>query len=317
MAVTWKKLAYYTDIVATKLDDFTAPDDNTDLNASTAKHGLMVKAVAPAANLMNVAGIVNGETVWSNKAIFDATAAAAVSLAAGTAGTSLTAAHRDHTHLVTASSAPGAAASVLATDASGNVQIVNLGIRTAPNASFPLYMAADADMVGMLEATTASKYAYFGFYQYDTVARGRGYAFGMEPSGDFFVDKRRANADTRVFTILNNGGNVKIAGTAVRGTTEGTNHLDIFDGTAPVGTLTNGCSIYSTAGELRTMDAGGAATLQTPHSKEINEVGSRYWIYDSIDTVNGKRLVIDMEKMMKFLNDHFGLDFIHQMEYVP
>jgi hypothetical protein len=57
---------------------------------------------APAANLMNVAGIVNGETDWSNKPIFDATAPADL---AGTAaaGTSLLASHRDHVHLGLAS----------------------------------------------------------------------------------------------------------------------------------------------------------------------------------------------------------------------
>ena len=43
MAVTWKKLAYFNDITATKLDDLSAPDDNTDLDASISKHGLMPK----------------------------------------------------------------------------------------------------------------------------------------------------------------------------------------------------------------------------------------------------------------------------------
>lgn len=45
MAVTWKRLAYFTDIVATKLDDFAAPDDNTDLDASNARHGLLKKLI--------------------------------------------------------------------------------------------------------------------------------------------------------------------------------------------------------------------------------------------------------------------------------
>lgn len=41
-------IAKVADIVATKLDDFTAPDDNTELNASTTKHGLMPKGTATA-----------------------------------------------------------------------------------------------------------------------------------------------------------------------------------------------------------------------------------------------------------------------------
>lgn len=102
-------------------------------------------------------------------------------------------------------------------------------------------------------------------------------------------------------------GNVKIAGTVSRGTTEGTNHLDIFDGAAPVGTLANGISLYSTAGELRVMDAAGNATLLSPHDQETNE-----WIYLSKNTVTGQVLRIEMERLMKAVNDLLGADFVHQ-----
>lgn len=57
--------------------------------------------------------------------------------------------------------------------------------------------------------------------------------------------------------VMGVSGNVKIASTAARGTTEGTKHVDIFDGTAPVGTLANGNSLYSTNGILQAMDAAG------------------------------------------------------------
>lgn len=103
-------------------------------------------------------------------------------------------------------------------------------------------------------------------------------------------------------------GNVKIAGTATRGTTEGTNHLDIFNWTAPVGTLTNGISLYSTAGELRVMDSAGNATLLSPHYKKTNE-----WIYDSVDSTTGKHLRVEMEKMVRFLNKKFGQDWIKEI----
>jgi hypothetical protein len=78
------------------IDTLNAATDITTLNATTSAHGLVVKAVAPAANLMNVVGIVNGETAYTNKAIFDATNPAAVGTAAP--GTATTAAHRDHVH---------------------------------------------------------------------------------------------------------------------------------------------------------------------------------------------------------------------------
>ena len=81
---------------AIKLDDFTAPDDNTDLDATTSVHGLAPKAVAPSPGLMNVLGVENGGTAYANKALFDATVPVAVGT--GAAGSAMTAARRDHVH---------------------------------------------------------------------------------------------------------------------------------------------------------------------------------------------------------------------------
>jgi hypothetical protein len=112
---------------------------------------------------------------------------------------------------------------------------------------------------------------------------------------------------TPALVLQGSGGNVKIGGTALRATTEGSRQLVIFDGTAPVGTLANGCSFYSTAGEMRVMDAAGNATLLSPHDKTTNE-----WIYDSSHTPTGKRLKINVEQLLRFINTHFGLDFVHE-----
>jgi hypothetical protein len=79
-----------------KLDDLATPDDNTDLNAGTTAHGLLLKATAPASGLINVVGIGNGETAYTNKALFDSTTPAAIGTAS--AGTSTVAARRDHVH---------------------------------------------------------------------------------------------------------------------------------------------------------------------------------------------------------------------------
>lgn len=56
---------------------------------------------------------------------------------------------------------------------------------------------------------------------------------------------------------LDTGGNVLIGGTAARGTTVGAAHLDIFNGTAPAGTLTNGISLYSASGDFNFMNSSG------------------------------------------------------------
>ena len=90
-----------------------------------------------------------------------------------------------------------------------------------------------------------------------------------------------------------------------RSVTNATNALNLVDGTAPSGTMTNGVTFYSASGEARVMDAAGNSTLLSPHDKETNE-----WIFDSVDSRTGRHLRIDMERMLKFLNDKFGTDFV-------
>lgn len=62
---------------------------------TAAKLGITV----PAANILNVLGVVNGETTATWKSVHDGTAPVALGVAA--AGTALTAAHRDHVHPTT------------------------------------------------------------------------------------------------------------------------------------------------------------------------------------------------------------------------
>ena len=90
---------------ATLLDAFgVAGTVNTDRDANTTNHGLLLKAVAPAANTLNVVGIANGETIYSMKTLFDATNPVMNGSAAP--GTAVVAAHRDHVHASDTSRAP-------------------------------------------------------------------------------------------------------------------------------------------------------------------------------------------------------------------
>jgi hypothetical protein len=106
---------------------------------------------------------------------------------------------------------------------------------------------------------------------------------------------------------IDTSGNVGIGGTAARATTAGTAVLNIFDGTAPVGTLTNGISIYSSAGEGYMMDAAGNATLQTPHDRITNE-----WIFYSVNTRTGRVLRIDIERLLRRLDAEYGGGYVHE-----
>ncbi|MBP8292765.1 MAG: hypothetical protein KAX65_08325 [Caldilineaceae bacterium] len=62
-----------------------------------------------------------------------------------------------------------------------------------------------------------------------------------------------------VFSGGGGTGNMQVGGTANRGTTVSTRAVNIFDGTAPAGTLANGITLYSSGGEPYVMGAAGGA----------------------------------------------------------
>jgi hypothetical protein len=84
-------------------DATIATTDITTNNASTSKHGWMPKGTAPAAGLVNVYGIANGETAVTNKPLFDATAPSTQSYGDSAAvGSATVSARRDHKHAMPA-----------------------------------------------------------------------------------------------------------------------------------------------------------------------------------------------------------------------
>jgi hypothetical protein len=124
---------------------------------------------------------------------------------------------------------------------------------TSPAAYLSLRGAATSDKANSLRLFDA------------TGTNGNNYGFGMNTTtGEFSynagtggfhawytVNTERARIDTN--------GNVLVGGTAARGTTAGAAHLDLFNGTAPAGTLTDGVSLYSSSGDLKFMNAAGDA----------------------------------------------------------
>jgi hypothetical protein len=155
-----------------------------------------------------------------------------------------------------------------------------------------------------------------------TLGSGYGmiYRFGVTPDAGNYVfgassTETILNSATRLVLAVSgaervriDGSNIKVGGSADRATTAGTNQLVLFNGTAPVGTLANGASFYATSGEMRVMDAAGNATLLSPHDRTTNE-----WIYDSAHTPTGKRLRINVEKLLRFVNEHFALDCVQEL----
>lgn len=81
---------------------------------------------------------------------------------------------------------------------------------------------------------------------------------GVGTTGADIIFQAGNNGATEIMRATN-AGNLLLGGTAARATTPGSAHLDIFNGTAPAGTLTNGISLYSSSGDFHFMTSAGDA----------------------------------------------------------
>ena len=110
---------------------------------------------------------------------------------------------------------------------------------------------------------------------------------------------------TATLLSLQDTANLKIGATTARATTEPTNAVTLFNGTVPVGTLVDGVTFYSkdvtASAEAHVMDEAGNETLLSPHDLQTGE-----WIFYSRHSVTGRVLKVDMERIVKRLEEHFG-----------
>lgn len=169
---------------------------------------------------------------------------------------------------------------------------------------------AKLDVTGSVRASQSITIGTSGTYQAGSIYSDAnwGMIFRATSASPTSAEFRWVNSIDSELMRLESAGNFKLGGTASRATTAGTNQVVIFNGTAPVGTLANGCSFFSTAGEMRVMDAAGNWTQISPHDRKTNE-----WIYNSVHTPSGRGLKINVEKLLRFVNDHFGLDCVHDL----
>ena len=132
-------------------------------------------------------------------------------------------------------------------DASGN-----LGIGTSSPTNIASYTIITTDLAG---GTGSGIYMAGNGTVYGRFLANSTACFMGARTGQYLSLEANGAEKARIDT----SGNLLLGGTAARGTTVGTAHLDIFDGTAPAGTLTNGISLYSSSGDFHFMDATGAA----------------------------------------------------------
>lgn len=156
-----------------------------------------------------------------------------------------------------------------------------LSVGTTPNASYVMRTDSAAPLWGMMLSGT------------QTFSIG-----GLSGGGAAFY---YGSGNTEGMRLTSSG--LSVGGTAARSTTDPTNAINIYDGTAPVGTLTNGVTLYSTSGECRVMDAAGNATLLSPHDSDYQ------WIHHCVKG-DGTEVLFRMELMANFLHDKYGADFL-------
>ena len=126
---------------------------------------------------------------------------------------------------------------------------------------------------------------------------------------DHDTERMQLRAGNTTGLLITGVGNIQIGDNSVRGTTVGTNTLEIFNGTEPAGTLSNGCSLYSKGGEMFVMAAdGGTGSQISPHDRD------GYWIFNGGSGKTRKRMKVKMELLMRRLNDEFGGGYIEDCE---
>jgi hypothetical protein len=158
-------VALTSDIVAAPTDATITTTDVTTNNASTSKHGWLLKATAPSSGLRNIVAIDNGETVYKNAALFDATSPSTQAFGdAAAVGTALTGARRDHKHAMPAAQTATTTAftpngSIAATTVQAAIQEVRDEAGGSFDPASPGAIGGTTPAAGTFTTVTAATYA--------------------------------------------------------------------------------------------------------------------------------------------------------------
>jgi hypothetical protein len=114
---------------------------------------------------------------------------------------------------------------------------------------------------------------------------------------------------------LSDTGNLLLGGTA--SPASATKSFAIFNGTAPTGSVTDGCVLYtedvSSSSELKVRDEAGNVTTLSPHNFELIPEGpseEMAWSYYS--ERDGKRINVDMLKAIRLLEKISGERLVYE-----
>jgi hypothetical protein len=238
--------------IGQKLDDFGTPDDNTDLNANTTNHGLVVKAVDPVTGrYINVVGIGPAETAYTNKALYDDAATPVMNGAAAT-GTQLVAARRDHVHATDTALIPNSIV-----DAKGD-----LIVATAADTVSRLAVGSTTGHVLTIDPTEATglKWAAAGS------SSGASYQFRRTIEGEIYptvLMYYRVNSALTLTEARASIGSIPVGASILVDVRKlDSTHADniatasVFSSDTPITLLTSGSLTYGTYSLTGTLDSG-------------------------------------------------------------
>jgi hypothetical protein len=114
---------------------------------------------------------------------------------------------------------------------------------------------------------------------------------------------------------LDASGNLLLNGTSAPASSAG--NLVMFNGTAPTGNVTNGCTLFcedvSSSSELKVRDEAGNVTTLSPHNFSLIPEGpseDMAWSYYS--ERDGRRINIDMLKAIRLLEKISGEQLVYE-----
>ena len=103
---------------------------------------------------------------------------------------------------------------------------------------------------------------------------------------------------------ITSSGNLSVGGSATRASTTGVGIVNLFNGTAPAGTLTSGVSLYSASGDFNFMDAVGGG--YKVGFRNVPPVGTKTSSYTLATTDVGKYVQVGTSGAITIPNSTFA-----------
>ena len=204
----------------------------------------------------------------------------------------------------------------------------NLGLGVTPSAwsTLTAFELANGTALGSYSAGAipnmylGTNCYYDGNWKYKVSGSYRATRYLQASSGEhqWFNSAAGTAGNTITFTqalTLDANRNLLLNGTAAPASGVGT--FAMFNGTAPTGSVTDGCVLYtedvSSSSELKVRDEAGNVTTLSPHNFSLIPEGpseDMAWSYYS--ERDGKRINIDMLKAIRVLEKLSGEKLVHQ-----